>query len=132
MDIPATTEHVRAEIERPLTPDEVRVIPEWLNRAWRILQREVPGIPARVALVESDAAYLSADDVRDVLVAMVERKVRNPEGLRDWSTDDYKQTTDTELSSGRIYVTEAEKSALAPRTIVAGGGAFYSIPLSRL
>lgn len=127
---PAGIEEVRGSIERPLTPDEERVIPSWLGKAWRELQRVVPGIPARTLLPTTTLGYLTVDDVRDVVVAMVERKVRNPEGLRTWSGDDYDQTIDSALSSGQIYVTEAERVSLAPAGATFGN-AIYSIPLAR-
>lgn len=131
MDNPADLQKVKDAIERPLTVDEERVVPNWLGKAWRILQREVPGIPARVALEPGSDSHLSTDDVADVVVAMVERKLRNPDGLRSYSADDFDQTIDSTLSSGQIYVTEAEKASLAPRGLSYGGGGIFSIPLSR-
>jgi hypothetical protein len=89
MDNPAGLSDVQNSIERPLTPDEERVIPTWLDRAWRILNREVPGITFRNALDEADPDHLPEDDVLDVVVAMVERKVRtvwNPETLQNDAT----------------------------------------------
>jgi hypothetical protein len=129
MDNPADIEAVRGVIDRPLTPDEERTIPQWLGIAWRTLQRDVPGIPARTALDADVPGYLAVDDVKDVVVAMVERKVRNSNGLRTWSGDDYGQTVDNELSAGKIYVTDAEKASLAPGAGLADGGGIYSIPL---
>lgn len=129
MDNPADIEDVRGSIERPLTADEERVIPEWLAKAWRLLQREVRGIPARIALPETDVGYLAVDDVKDVVVAMVERKVRNADGLRAWSGDDYEQTVDAALSSGQIYVSASEIASLAPAS-ASGGNGMYSIALT--
>ena len=130
MNNPAGLEDVRSSIERPLTTDEERVIPTWLDKAWRELQRVVPGIPARVLLVDDALGHLDFDDVKDVVVAMVERKVRNPEGLRTWGGDDSSQTIDAALSSGQIYVTDAERDSLAPAAPSSSGGIF-SIGLSR-
>lgn len=121
---PAGIEDVRGVIERPLTADEERVIPNWLNKAWRELQRVVPGIPDRVTLPVSADGYLATADVIDVLAAMVERKTRNAAGLRSWSTDDYDQTVDSALSSGQIYVSESEKDSLAVRTVGASNQIF--------
>jgi hypothetical protein len=128
MDNPAGLSDVQNSIERPLTPDEERVIPTWLDRAWRILNREVPGITFRNALDEADPDHLPEDDVLDVVVAMVERKVRNADGLRTWGGDDYSQTIDASLSSGQLYVTAQERASLMPRDITPGTG-IYSIPL---
>jgi hypothetical protein len=129
VDNPAGLEDVRGSIERPLTSDEERVIPTWLGKAWRELNRVVPGITTRNELPTDDPQHLATDDVKDVVVAMVERKVRNADGLRTWAGDDYSQTIDAALSSGQLYVTEAERVSLMPRDIVGHGG-MYSIPLT--
>lgn len=128
MDNPATLADVQDTIERPLTTDEERVIPVWLDRAWRTLIREVPGIAFRNALQPDDPEYLAWDDVKDVVVAMVERKVRNADGLRTWGGDDYNQTVDAALSSGQLYVTAQERASLMPRDVTTANG-IYSIPL---
>lgn len=129
MDNPASIADVRASIERPLTPDEERVIPQWLDKAWRELNRVVPGIPARNALPAESPTHLADADIRDVLVSMVERKVRNPSGTREWRGDDYSETVDASLSSGQIYVSEQERASLMPPAPTYGGG-IYSIPLT--
>lgn len=129
MNNPATIEDVRDSIERPLTADEERVIPSWLDTAWRRLQRAVGGIPTRTSLPNTADGYLDVADVVDVLVAMVERKVRNAAGLRNFSTDDYEQTVDAALSSGQIYVSADEIASLAARPL-AGSGNIYSIALA--
>ena len=128
MDNPANLLDVQDSIERPLTVDEERVVPTWLDRAWRILLREVPGVAFRNALAPTDPDYLAADDVKDVVVAMVERKVRNADGLRTWAGDDYNQTVDAALSSGQLYVTASERASLMPRNVTSANG-IYSIPL---
>lgn len=123
-----TTQNVADTIERPLTPDEERVIPTWIDRAWRILLREVPGLEFRNSLPDQDPEYLPIEDIEDVVISMVERKVRNSDGLRTWGGDDYSQTIDAALSSGQLYVSDKERAALAPRGLAATDGA-YSIPL---
>lgn len=127
MDNPAILEDVTASIERPLTDDEKRVIPTWLGKAWRELNRVVPGISARNALPSTDVSHLATDDVKDVIVAMVERKVRNPDGKREWRGDDYGETVDAALSSGQIYVSDEERRSLMPPQLYSDG--MYSIPL---
>jgi hypothetical protein len=125
---PADVDNVRAAIERPLTEDEERVIPAWLAASWRIVRRKISGVEARLELAADAPDYLDVDDVVDVIVAMVERKLRNPDGLRAWSGDDYDQTVDSALSSGQLYLTEEEIDRLAP-PIPGGGNGIYSIPL---
>lgn len=130
MDNPAKLSDVENSIERPLTDDEQRVIPSWLDRAWRELNRVVPGIPQRNSLDSSNEQYLPTADIRDVVVAMVERKVRNPDGRRSWGGDDFTEQVDASMSSGQLYVSDAERASLLPRFAAPGG--FYSIPLAAL
>lgn len=129
MQNPASLADVRDSMERPLTSDEERVVPQWLDKAWRELNRVVPGIAARNALPHTEPTYLDSADLVDVLVAMVERKVRNPAGTREWRGDDYSETVDAALSSGQIYVSEQERASLMPPAPTYGGG-IYSIPLT--
>lgn len=130
MENPASPQDVLDFVERPLTADEERVLPKWLAFAWRELNRVVPGISARNAKPLDDPLYLDENDIRDVLVAMVERKIRNPGGTREWRGDDYSEVIDSELSAGKIYVTEAERQKLMPPAPTYGN-AIYSIPLGR-
>ena len=131
MENPATLQHVEDTFERPLTVDEKRVVPGWLGTAWRTLTQEVRGIPARCELVEGAPGHLDEDAVKDVVVAMVERKLRNPDGFRTWNGDTEASTIDSTLSSGQIYVTAQERARLAPSDSSGGAGGFYSIPLGR-
>lgn len=126
--VPAGLADVRNSFERALTPDEERVIPAWLGTAWRKLQKAVPGITGRMEL-ESGPAALDTDDVKDVLVAMVERKLRNPDMLRTFNGDTATMTIDSEASAGKIYVTDDERLSLAIPDHGAAG--MYSIQLGR-
>lgn len=136
MENPAVLKDVKDSIERPLTSEEERVIPNWLGRAWRELNRVVPGISARNALPEKlpsglpNPDHLATDDVRDVVVAMVERKVRNPDARRDWRGDDFAETIDSSISSGQIYVSDQERAKLMPAAVNYGGDGMFSIPLT--
>lgn len=128
MDNPAKISDVTGSFERPLTTGETAAATKWLDRAWRILRDEIPGVVGRLTLAEGNALHLDEESVVEVLVAMVERKLRNPDGIRQWSDDTYGQTVDTTLSSGQLYITAEERSRLAPQNT--SGGGFYSIPLS--
>ncbi|MDY1005741.1 hypothetical protein [Curtobacterium sp. CFBP9011] len=126
--LPADLEDVRNSFERALTTDEARVIPAWLGTAWRKLQKAVPGLAGRLALEDGPAA-LDLDDVKDVLVAMVERKLRNPDMLRTFNGDTASFTIDSEASAGKIYVTDEERLALGIPD--RGSSGMYSIQLER-
>lgn len=124
--VPADLEDVRNSFERALTADEARVIPAWLGTAWRKLKKAVPGIAGRMEIVDGPAA-LDPDDVKDVLVAMVERKLRNPDMLRSFGGDTTTMTIDSEASAGKIYVTDDERLALGIADH--GSSGIYSIQL---
>lgn len=123
---PALRADVEATFERPLTTDELRVVQPWLNQAWLILTLTVPGVDVRMTVSPTEAGSLPREAVVQVLVAMVERKLRNPDGLRSWNGDDYQETVDSALSSGQIYPTADEISRLSVKVQSAG---IYSIPL---
>jgi hypothetical protein len=126
---PAVPQNVTDALERPLTTDETRVLNSWLDTAWRKLRARMPALEARMDLPEGSPGRLDEGDVRIVVVAMVERKLRNPEGRRSFTGDDYTETVDTALSSGQIYVTDEELRDLAPPETGAAG--MYSIQLGR-
>lgn len=129
MENPATLQDVTGSFERPLTGGEAAVVPDWLGKAWRKLKNAMPALEARMQITDhTSPSWLDEQDVIDVLVAMVERKLRNPDGKRQWGDDSYNETVDTYLSSGRIYVTAEELAGLAPKVEVPENG-MYSIPL---
>lgn len=125
---PTSDEDVTGSFERALTSDELRVLPAWRAQAWTILKNEAVGIDRRLADGKVDA-----DLVKATLVAMVERKLRNPDALRGYAVDDGQTTIDQAISSGQLYVTPEELARLAPRLAgarpIAGG--FYSVQLGR-
>lgn len=130
MSNPAAITDVTNSFERPLTTDEQRVVPAWLNLAWSRFKKAIPGVEARMMLPEDASGFVDIADVALVLAEMVIRRLRNPDALRTWNDDTYGQTIDKELSSGKIYVTEDERAQFAlPGEGMQNG--MYSIPLSR-
>lgn len=119
---PALRADVEASFERPLSIDETRVVQNWLNQAWTILCATVPSVASRL-----QAGTIGRTTVVQVLIAMVERKLRNPNGLRSWDGDNYTETIDQVLSSGQLYPTSDEIARLTPAVVSAVG--IYSIPL---
>lgn len=59
-------------------PTDTVGLETWIGKAERKLRRAVPDIGSRLTAGEEDLA----ENVRDVLVAMVTRVFRNPEGIR--------------------------------------------------
>lgn len=129
MENPAELKSVTDSFERPLTVDEQRVVKDsWLGTAWRKLQLAVPGLAARAELDPTHPAYISTDTVRDAVVQMVERKLRNPDMLRAWNGDTAGFTIDNSASAGKIYVSTDELAMFIPRN-APGPSGMYSIPL---
>lgn len=60
------------------TPTDENLITAWLGKAERMIRQRVPGLVERIEAGEPDLL----DNVRDVVIAMVTRVFRNPEGLR--------------------------------------------------
>lgn len=104
---------------RPLSPSETIAATALLSDAWATLIGRVPLLEQRLltGLVSTDLAVA-------VVSAMVLRVLRNPEGKRQESLDDYSYTRDQALSAGVLYVTDAEVDLLSVRT----HGAFSITP----
>lgn len=122
-----TIEHVRDRIERPLTSDEARTIPQWIADAETVLRNAVPDLDERMMLVDAAPRRLAPETVELVLFRMVERKLRNPQGLRSFNVDGYDQTIDRDLSAGKIYLSDEDLADLAPRPIAGHSGGAFSV-----
>lgn len=105
---------------RPLSDAEKIVAQSWLDAAWTIVTARFPNIDARIG-----DGSLNADLVSTVVSSMVLRVLRNPDGKRQESIDDYSWTRDNAVSSGLLYITPDELSWLG-----SGGpsGAFTITP----
>lgn len=113
---------------RPLTEAEKSVAVAQLDDAWAILLASVPTLQARHA-----AGAVSDALVRSVIAAMVIRVLRNPEGLRTFSSDEASFTRDNAVSGGALYVS-AEEAALLSGSALADGAVVhlsFSAPYSR-
>ncbi|MFD6474385.1 hypothetical protein ACFWEH_12905 [Streptomyces anulatus] len=63
---------------------------------------------------------------KKVCCAMVLRVLRNPDGKRQETIDDYSYTVDSSRSTGEIYLSPSEVEELRPAH--GGGGAFSIVP----
>jgi hypothetical protein len=92
-----------------------QVIPEsqqeWVqgrvDAAHRRLRSAAPGLDARVT-----SGVLDADLVKDVIVEMVLRVLRNPEGFAREQDGDYGYSRSERVGSGVLEVTDADLKAL--------------------
>lgn len=96
-----------------------------LDRTWRALVAELPGLEARVT-----AGEVEAETVADVVIDASLRVLNNPEGLSTFgeSIDDYRHdgTYSERSQSSDLYFTAAELRRLSPRAV--GGSAFTIMP----
>lgn len=100
---------------RPLTDRETIVASTLLDDAWMLLKLKDATIDTRLDAVpiELDTALVVM-----VLVEMVKRVLRNPDGIRQESIQDYSVTRDAVVSSGLLSVTDDELDLLASTTTV--------------
>ena len=125
----ATTDDVETELGRTATSaTETAQWAAWLDRVERAIMRRF----TRAGLVLADqitAGTLAAEDVADVEVAAVVRKVTNPAGLTSVtrSLDDGSITTRREGDDNRdgLVITDEEWAALLP---ISGSAAFSTRP----
>lgn len=121
MDSPATPQDVEQRW-RPLSPAEQLVATALLADAWADVTTQVPSVPARV---EASATFRRV--VVSILVAMVLRVLKNPDGIRQMSIDDYQVTIDSTRSTGALYLADDERNRLLE--VVQALPGIYSVPL---
>lgn len=102
----AQVEHVEDPWPRRFTAAEIPVVQDLLDRAERIVARKI-NIPARVL-----NGLTTVDDVRDVLVEMVLRVMRNPRGTSSQTTGPFSQVIDRSVASGRLELTMSDRERL--------------------
>jgi len=89
-------------------PSNTASVTTWIGRAERLVRSSVPGLQGRIdGGLEPDLL----EDVRDVVVSMVERKFRNPEGVRtrQESTGPFSgSVTMGGDQPGELWITDAE------------------------
>jgi hypothetical protein len=118
MPNPATVSDIEARW-RPLGGTEVVKVDALLDDAWALLRQRVADIETRTG------DTLDADLVVLVVTSIVLRVLKNPDGIRQESIQDYSVTW---AAAGGLYVTDDELALLAdPATV---GDAFTIRPYS--
>lgn len=111
---------------RPLSSQEVVNGQTFLADAWGMLKRRVTDLEARVTANEDDFA----DEVVRVLATAVLRVMKNPDGKRQESIDDYSWQRDESVASGVLFFTDDELADLMPVDADdSGGRGAFSIDL---
>lgn len=113
----------------PGTPSDAAQLQLWINRAERKIRKEVPGLSARLALPADDPAHEPdlADTVKDVVADMVERKYRNPEGVRTAQDTTGPMSGSVTFGGdhpGVLYLTAENLEDLRPPSTASGQRAF--------
>ena len=121
MTNPAATTDLEARW-RPLSPQETTNGQTFLDDAWLMLRRKFTTLEADVA-ADPD---LSAEVVR-VMATAVLRVMKNPDGKRQESIDDYAWTNDQSVSAGLLYFTDDELDAISG--VPAARGPVFSVGL---
>lgn len=111
---PATPADIEARW-RPLTDQETTNAQTFLDDAWVMLKRRMAAVDVDIEAVIAEDEDLSADVIR-VLCASVLRVLKNPDGKRRESIDDYSWERDEAVSAGLLYLDDDDLDALVPGT----------------
>ena len=124
---PATSTDLQNRSLRTLTVQESTVGSTLLEDAWAILITRIPGLPARLDAAGSEGLRAV---VVQVLCAMVLRVLNNPDGKFKETIDDYSYQLDSAVSTGSLYLSDAEAALLADLADGASDGAWTIKPAS--
>ena len=107
-------------------PVDTLLIDNWIGRAERLIRFTVPGIQTRITAAEVDLI----DNVVDVVTAMVIRKFRNPEGIRQASSTEGPFTSSRTYGGndpGELAILDTELARISGNT--AGGQRAYTVDM---
>ena len=116
MATPATSSDLQARSFRTLSADELTVGGVLLDDAWTLVLSAKPSAADRIT---TDTVFLAL--VKQTLCAMVLRVLSNPEGKLEERQDDYQYRLDSAVSSGALYLSEAELARLSEGDGVSDG-----------
>lgn len=116
---------------RPLSAQETTNGQTFLDDAWRMLKRAVEkaGGDLETLIAADTTGDLQAEAVR-VMATAVLRVMKNPDGKRQESIDDYSWQRDEAVSSGLLYFADDELDSLVPGSGVAAGRAYMIDPFA--
>lgn len=120
---PASTDDL-ASRWRPLSDQEETNAEVFLDDAWRMLKRRLSGLETRIAA--DTTGDLEPEAVRVICTAVL-RVMKNPDGLRQESIDDYSWQRDQAVSAGLLYFGDEELESLAVDPSVSSGAFSFSL-----
>lgn len=100
---------------RPLSDQEDINGAVFISDAWRMLRRKMTRLGVDIEALIATDDDLKGDVVR-VICAAVLRVMKNPEGKRSESIDDYTWVRDQAVSAGLLYFSDDELDDLVPGT----------------
>jgi hypothetical protein len=106
---PATLSDVEDRFHRALSDRELVNVKFWLQDAWWMLTTRLPSLEADIT-----AETVPEENARRVVVAMVHRLLKNPDGLTRESIDDYSYSRSANAASGALTVDDYELAQLTP------------------
>lgn len=108
---PATVTDLANRSLRALSTRESAVGEVLLDDAWSIVVAARPSVSTRLDATPSPVAFRAL--VVQVLCAMVLRVINNPDGKLEEQGDDYRYRLDAAVSTGALYLSEAELARLS-------------------
>lgn len=108
---PATSADLQARSFRTLSAGELSVGSTLLGDAWAIVLTARPAVEARLDKLPADLQFKSL--VVQTLCAMVLRVLSNPNGKLEERQDDYQYRLDSAVSTGALYLSDAELARLS-------------------
>jgi hypothetical protein len=93
-----------------LTAQELAVGETLLGDAWNIILSRVPSVAARLDASPTDPLFAAL--VVQIQCAIVLRVINNPDGKLEESGDDYRYRLDASVSTGALYLSDAEAALL--------------------
>jgi hypothetical protein len=116
---PAIQDDLSIRSLRVLTERDLVVGATMLEDAWGILTSRISGLQSRVDAYPRDEALRAL--VVQVQCAMVLRVLYNPTGMLSETQDDYSYRLDSAVSTGALYVSDAEIDLLSAGDAVSQG-----------
>lgn len=107
---PAAVSDVESRSLRALSDIEKTWAETALEDAFSQIVQQVPGVTARLDNVADDSFRRLVVQIQS---AMVLRVLRNPDGVLETSIDDFRRRLDAAVSSGALYLSDAERGLLA-------------------
>lgn len=118
-DNPASATDLQNRSLRTLTEREASVGATLLDDAFNMIVAAKPSVADRLDALPQDLVFTAL--VRQIVCAMVLRVLNNPDGKLEEQGDDYRYRLDAAVSTGALYVSDAELGRLAEGDTVTDG-----------